>query len=73
MSNNTGMMCTGITGENSDMPNVYCAAMDCKFNGDDGKCHAKSIVLSANSIMTVWEGRQQFNKCKTYEESDRFK
>lgn len=55
------------------MPNVYCAAMDCKFNGDDGKCHAKSIALSANSIMTVWEGRQQFNKCKTYEESDRFK
>lgn len=51
------------------MPKVYCAAMDCEFNGDDGKCHAKSIALSANSVMTVWEGRQEFNKRKTYQES----
>ena len=51
------------------MPKVYCAAIDCEFNGDDGKCHAKCICLSANSVMTVWEGRQEFNKCKTWQKS----
>lgn len=54
------------------MPKVYCAAIDCEFNGEDGKCHAKTISLSSNSIMTLWEGRQEFNKCKTYQESKEF-
>ena len=51
------------------MPKVYCAAIDCEFYKDDGKCHAKSIALSDHSIMTLWEGRQRFNKCKTYQQS----
>lgn len=48
---------------------VYCAAMDCEFNGDDGKCHAKKIALSDASIMTLWEGRQRYQKCKTFQRS----
>jgi hypothetical protein len=51
------------------MPKVYCAAIDCEFNGDDGKCHAKSIELSDHSIQTLWEGRQRFQRCKTYQKS----
>lgn len=51
------------------MPKVYCAAIDCEFNGDDGKCHAKSIALSYGSIMTMWEGRQNVNRCKTWQKS----
>ena len=50
------------------MPKVYCASFDCKYNGDDNRCHAKTIELSDHSVMTMWEGRQQFNKCKTYEQ-----
>lgn len=51
------------------MPKIFCAAMDCEFNGDDGKCHAKEIALSDHSIMTLWEGRQRYRKCKTYQKS----
>lgn len=48
---------------------VYCAAMDCEFNNDKGICTAKKIALSANSVMTVWDGRQEFNTCKTFQKS----
>jgi hypothetical protein len=51
------------------MSKVFCAAMDCEFNGDDGKCHAKDVGLSDHSIMTLWEGRQRYQKCKTYQKS----
>ena len=51
---------------------VYCANDWCKFNKDD-VCTAKEISLSFNSVMTYWDGRQQFNKCKTYEESEEIK
>ena len=51
------------------MPKIFCAAMDCEFNGDDGKCHAKEVALSDHSIMTRWEGRQRYQKCKTYQKS----
>ena len=51
------------------MPKIFCAAMDCEFNGDDGKCHAKEVALSDHSIMTLWEGRQRYQKCKTFQKS----
>ena len=51
------------------MPKIFCAAIDCEFNGDDGKCHAKKVALSDHSIMTLWEGRQRYQKCKTYQKS----
>lgn len=47
---------------------IYCADISCDYN-KDGKCSAKTVTLSYHSVMTVWEGRQQYNKCKTYEES----
>lgn len=51
------------------MPKIFCAAIDCEFNGYDGKCHAKEVALSDHSIMTLWEGRQRYQKCKTYQKS----
>ena len=50
------------------MPRVNCATIECEFN-DEGKCKAKSIILSDHSIMTVWEGRQQYQRCKTFQKS----
>lgn len=49
---------------------IYCAAMDCKFCNDKGRCTAKEIFLSCHSVSTVWEGRQEYNRCKSYEVSD---
>lgn len=48
---------------------IYCAAMDCEFCNEKGVCTAKSIALSAASVMTVYDGRQEFNKCKTFQKS----
>ncbi len=52
---------------------VYCAAFDCKYNGRTNRCTAKRITLSWHSVMTVWEGRQEFWRCKNYEVSDEAK
>ncbi len=52
---------------------VYCAAIDCKYNGTANRCTAKRIELSAHSVMTLWEGRQEFWKCKSYEMSEESK
>lgn len=49
---------------------IYCAAFDCKFCNDKGVCTEKSIALSWHSVMTKYEGRQEFNRCKSYEMSD---
>ena len=51
---------------------VYCAAVECKYNGNSNKCTAKKISLSSHSVMTLWEGRQDFWKCKNYEVSDEY-
>ena len=48
---------------------IFCAAIDCKYNSDKYICTAKTISLSANSVLTVWDGRQEFNTCKTFEKS----
>jgi len=52
---------------------VCCAAFDCKYNNDKCRCTAQTLNLSSHSIMTVWEGRQDFLKCKNYEISDEAK
>ena len=52
------------------MPKIYCAAVECEWN-KDGKCKAQTVALSANSIMTMWDGRQDFNTCKTFQKSQR--
>ena len=52
------------------MTKVYCADVSCKFCNDNGVCTQKKIALSFHSVMTVHEGRKEFNRCKTYEESE---
>lgn len=48
---------------------IYCAAIDCEYWGDGNRCTAKEVHLSDHSIMTAWDGRQRFQKCKTWQES----
>ena len=52
------------------MTKVYCADVSCKFNDDNGVCTQKKIGLAFSSVVTVHEGRKEFNKCKMYEESE---
>ena len=49
---------------------VYCGAIDCVHNSNTNRCTAKKVVLSSHSVMTVWEGRQEFWRCKQYEMSE---
>lgn len=49
------------------MPKIYCADTLCKFNNDKGVCTAKKVALAWHSVMTVWDGRQEFSRCKTRE------
>lgn len=51
------------------MTKITCADSRCKFC-KGYKCTAKEINLTSNSIMTLYEGRQEFNTCKTFEESE---
>lgn len=50
---------------------IHCAASECKFCNEKGLCTAKEISLSWHSVATKWEGRQEFNRCKSYEMSDK--
>lgn len=52
---------------------VYCAAVECKYHSDTNRCTAKQITLSSHSIMTLWDGRREFLKCKQYEMSEDYK
>ena len=51
------------------MSKIYCADTGCTFNNDKGVCTAKKVALSWHSVVTVWEGRQEFQRCKTRETS----
>lgn len=51
------------------MAKIYCADVGCCFNNEKGVCTAKKVALSWHSVMTVWEGRQEFNRCKTRQTS----
>ena len=55
------------------MPKVICAAGECIWNDVNNLCRAKEINLSDNYIMTVYDGRQHFNKCRNYEMSEESK
>ena len=52
------------------MTKIYCADVACVYN-DEGVCKAKRVALSWHSVVTVNEGRQEFNRCKTREPSER--
>ena len=49
---------------------VYCGSIECKYNSSTNRCTAKKIVLSSHSILTVWDGRQDFWRCGNYEMSE---
>jgi hypothetical protein len=55
------------------MPKVICAAVECIWNDVNNRCRAKEINLQDNYIMTLYEGRQHFNKCRNYEMSEESK
>lgn len=55
------------------MPKVICAAYDCIWNDVNNQCRAKEINLSDNYIMTLYDGRQHFNRCNEYEMSEESK
>lgn len=52
---------------------VYCAAIECKYHSETNRCTAEEIILSSHSVITVWDGRQEFLKCKQYEMSEEYK
>lgn len=53
------------------MPNIKCAAVECKYNSNNNYCTAdETVMLTAHSVMTVWDGRQDFWKCKNFVLSD---
>lgn len=52
---------------------IYCAASDCKYSSANNRCTAKQVTLSWHSVMTVWEGRQEFLRCRSYEQSEEAK
>lgn len=49
---------------------IYCAAVDCEFCNDKGVCTAKKVALSWNSVVTMNDGRQTFNTCRTFQKSE---
>ena len=51
---------------------VICADVSCVYNGGKNICQAESVRLSWNSVMTVWEGRKEFNTCQTREVSTEY-
>ena len=55
------------------MSKVYCADTTCAYNNDKGVCTAKKVALSRHSVVTVWEGRQEFQRCKTRETSAKYR
>lgn len=54
------------------MTKIICARIECKYC-KNRQCQAKEINLTADSIATLYNGRQEFNTCKTFEESEESK
>lgn len=48
---------------------VYCPCAECKYNRYR-RCKAPGITLSAHYVTTLWDGHQNFWKCKNYELSE---
>ena len=53
-----------------NMTKVYCADTTCEFNGDNGVCTQKKIALGWSSVITLWDGRQEYQRCKMYQKSE---
>lgn len=52
------------------MTKVYCADITCKFNDINGLCTQKKIAFSFHSVNTLWEGRQEYHRCKMYQKAE---
>lgn len=52
------------------MTKIYCADTTCKYCKNQ-VCSKKSINLSQHTIMTLYQGRQEFNRCNK-EESEEY-
>lgn len=52
------------------MTTIHCACLNCDLNNQDGICQAESIILTHHSALTVYDGRQEFDKCMMYKEAD---
>ena len=55
------------------MTKVKCADLSCKYNNGRDMCQAREINLAWHSVMTMHDGRQEFNRCKAYEMSEQFR
>ena len=55
------------------MSKIYCADVGCRFNNANGVCTARKVALSWHSVMTAWDGRQEFQRCKTREKSQKMR
>lgn len=51
---------------------IYCSAVDCEYVSKRGYCVLKHIDLSDHSVMTVWEGRQRFQRCRAWQKSKEY-
>lgn len=51
------------------MTKIYCADVSCEFCNGKGVCTQKKVCLSFHSVVTFWNGRQEYNKCKSYKKS----
>ena len=54
------------------MTKIYCADHRCKYCKNN-KCMAKEVNMSSHSVNTLYQGRQDFLKCKTFEKSEECK
>lgn len=51
---------------------MICTDITCKYN-KDCKCISKRVKLIHCSIVTAYQGRQEYLKCRTYKESEEYK
>lgn len=50
------------------MTKIHCGCIKCKYN-KEGICTSKEISLAHNSVLTVYEGRKEYNSCNNKEDS----
>jgi len=55
------------------MAKLYCARIECKYNGKNYKCTAQKVNLISWYGKTVNEGYREFLVCGNYEESEETK
>lgn len=49
---------------------ISCSCIDCKYCDDNYVCKKEKVNLIFLNVLTVNEGRQDYLKCKQFEERD---